>query len=730
MEIIRNLIRTFGIGFAISVSCITTYADIDSLPIKEINGKSCHYYLVQPKETVYSITHKLGISKEELLRNNPGAAEGLKAGEILVFPAEENSAVFVPQKDVSSRSGAKPSPALQNNPINESFESAAATHTVQKGETLFGIARKYHLTTNDLIAWNPEATSGLKSGMVLRLTPDENVDRKQDDIEKSNLSTNETYTIKEGETLYKIAKDHNTTVNDILSLNPYLDRNRYSSGQIILLPSPKRSAELPLSNESSDLTMDVLRSGDGAIIRYVVKDGETLYSISRAHGVTVQQLEACNPGITVLKKGMTLIIPDINADNKGSELPIQPVLDNPVDDSSENHFHHNQESFPSVTSTTTQGDGDISISQFDNNAVRIAVTLPFMSASSSRPKSSQLFTEFYKGLLLAVDSLRNNGRPIYLYAFDTQDNLDTLRKILARPELKDMNAIIAPEDEKQMHELAFFGRTYGIPVLNAFVVKDNSYRYNPSVMQCNIPHNEMYTKAIAEMISQLNGAKPVILNSKDGSDDKTEYIKHLRETLDSLRISYDIISYGNRLTSSDLSKLKRDGRYLFIPTSGKLAEFNKIAPSLIEFKDRNSNSDGVRLFGYPEWITFRGESLTNLHRLNSSVFSRFYSVPDDSRTTSFDSFYNRWFGEPTAVFLPNQGMLGFDLGMYLLKSLISSNPQFNNSLSKIEILDNSTVYNGVQNGFHFTRLPHAGSVNNIMYYITFSPTGSVLRKML
>ncbi len=42
---------------------------------------------------------------------------------------------------------------------------------------------------------------------------------------------------------------------------------------------------------------------------YIVKKKETFYSIANAHGITVEQLEAANPGITVLKEGQVLSIP-------------------------------------------------------------------------------------------------------------------------------------------------------------------------------------------------------------------------------------------------------------------------------------------------------------------------------------------------------------------------------------------------------------------------------------
>lgn len=61
-------------------------AQVDNLPRKNVNGASYFYYEVQPKETVYSISRKLGISSAEIQRLNPSVADGLKAGQVLYFP--------------------------------------------------------------------------------------------------------------------------------------------------------------------------------------------------------------------------------------------------------------------------------------------------------------------------------------------------------------------------------------------------------------------------------------------------------------------------------------------------------------------------------------------------------------------------------------------------------------------------------------------------------------------
>lgn len=89
--------------------------------------------IVESGETLWSITRKYNLSEEELLKSNPKLEEGLQAGMKIKIPV-----------DKVNRS--------QITPVNE---DAFHKHTVQRGETLFGIASRYHLTIPEIRRFNP-----------------------------------------------------------------------------------------------------------------------------------------------------------------------------------------------------------------------------------------------------------------------------------------------------------------------------------------------------------------------------------------------------------------------------------------------------------------------------------------------------------------------------------------------------------------------------------------------
>ena len=102
------------------------------------------------------------------------------------------------------------------------------------------------------------------------------------------------YTIKTGDTLYKIAQEHHTTIAAISAANPGLHPDALQIGQIICVP---RSSVGPAA----------CREGN----YYTVKNGDTLYRITRAFNISVDELVQANPGVDPdrLRVGQTLCIP-------------------------------------------------------------------------------------------------------------------------------------------------------------------------------------------------------------------------------------------------------------------------------------------------------------------------------------------------------------------------------------------------------------------------------------
>ena len=185
----------------------------------------------------------------------------------------------------------------------ESSAGQGTLHTVRQGDTLWGIGRKYGVTIAQLIAWNGiSARTVLRQGQKLKLGV-ENL--QPSNTTKPALSANasapipateDSYTVRSGDSLWLIARRYNTTVAKLTSWNA-LDKNtNLQPGQVIRLQSPAApdyfyavNLSPPEVGGQSDTVMH-----QPASVNYIVKKGDSLWNISKRFGITVAQLREWN----------------------------------------------------------------------------------------------------------------------------------------------------------------------------------------------------------------------------------------------------------------------------------------------------------------------------------------------------------------------------------------------------------------------------------------------------
>ncbi len=544
---------------------------------------------------------------------------------------------------------------------------------VKSKETIYGITKELGITKADIIKYNPSVADGLRAGMTLYFPVDE----------MPNLG------------------EATTGISSV---------------------SQPEDTDKPVRSRKNDKV-------------HLVEKGETVYGISKHYGITQSELIEANPQIkTGLKRGTILHIPtpDNEAtvdDNTDTELPAEtarPVEEAPTTEDQPEYVQEEEAAAePADTASTDSDDSLLALlnpsadstatADVEKEATEVAVILPFMLGQTSPDKQAQLYTEFYKGLLVAADSLRDSKRHIVIRAYDSANNTDSVKSILARPEMTGADIIITPDNDEQLNLIAEYATLHDAKVLNIFAVKGTQYLTNPNILQANIPHSSMYEQAINEFMNRNGEYIPVFLSALGGKTDKAEFCQMLRKRLDEEGQKYIDISYNNYLKASDLEKLDTSSSYVFIPESATSSEFSHIISALKNYREALDDYSLVRMFGYPEWITFRGDALDNLHLMNATVYSRFFNDNDSYRSKQFTELYVNRYGTPLMSAVPVQGMLGFDTGFYLIKAI---NRNYDN------VGEPNYFYDGVQSGFHFTSPENvAGKVNDALYFINYRPSG-------
>lgn len=202
-------------------------------------GKSQEIYTVKKGDSLWKIANKYNTTVEKLKSANNLKTNTLSVGQKLVIPSisvsPEVSDTYIVQKGDSLWSIAnkfnmtvselKNLNNLTNNllsigqvlKIKDSSNNGKTTYTVQKGDSLWIIANKYGITTEELKSYNNLKSNLLSIGQVLK-------------IPQGKTSTENIYTVKKGDSLWTIANRYNTTVEKIKVLNN-LTSNLLSIGQ-------------------------------------------------------------------------------------------------------------------------------------------------------------------------------------------------------------------------------------------------------------------------------------------------------------------------------------------------------------------------------------------------------------------------------------------------------------------------------------------------------------------
>lgn len=151
-------------------------------------------YIVKKGDSLYSIANKYNTTIDELKRINNLTSNILSIGQVLKLPSDKVSDIEKEENTIS--------------------------YTVQKGDSLYSIARKYSTTIDKIKDLNNLTTNLLSIGQVLLIPTD------------TNLET--TYIVQKGDSLYSIAKKYDTTIDRLKQLNN-LKSNLLSIGQILIV---------------------------------------------------------------------------------------------------------------------------------------------------------------------------------------------------------------------------------------------------------------------------------------------------------------------------------------------------------------------------------------------------------------------------------------------------------------------------------------------------------------
>ena len=227
-------------------------------------------YTVKAGDSLWGISQTYGTTVNNLKQINNLSSNVIYVGQVLKLKQQSNST------------------------SNQTPQSTTDTYTVQSGDTLWGIANTHDTTVNNLKQINDLTSDTIYVGQVLKLKQQSNSTSnqtpqsttQQESSQPSQSNSSDFYTVKAGDSLWKIAMGNDLTVSHLKQMNN-LTTNTIYVGQQLRIKEGQTNSQASQSNSQTN------QSSQNAGT-YTVKAGDTLWGIANDHDTTVNALKQNN----------------------------------------------------------------------------------------------------------------------------------------------------------------------------------------------------------------------------------------------------------------------------------------------------------------------------------------------------------------------------------------------------------------------------------------------------
>lgn len=685
-------------------------------------SRTFFYHTVEKGHTAYFVSRKYDVPVEVVYENNPGTENGLIVGAILRIPVERKEPLEVADSQVLN-------PPVTAEPQKD---SSYAYYTIKPGDTLYSLARQYKVTVETIVESNPALRSGvLLPGSEIRIPKIDLVaaEMPKPDNEVGFIKSGQFlyHSIVPGQTFYSISRLYQISVDDLRAANPGVSQDDLKVGYVLRVP-----------REEVEENVTEIEQDDSRLFKtHRVRRRETLYGISREYHVDMEVIKKVNPSVNFkdLDNGTRLKIPT-DAWFSNQTIRALAITKDSVD------FTVSDDRPYEMTTDCSRN----SVLGY-REPIRVALMLPFGaedqtsgsfsgdSLSMSRDARmssarSRLFTEFYSGVLLALDTLKQRGINIDLSVYDIAPDTVSLKRVLRDPSLKQAHLIIGPSLAHELPLVSAFSREHQIPLVYPLSNTNPELEYNPYLFHINTPDFMVFDEIADEIVRQSTGGQLLIIMPTEREEQADDFIRLIKQKagatgMGSQRVQYVEYTPGN----NDLVELQAlmasdKPNYVVVP-SVRTSEVSRIVPILYGVREKSKAN--ITFFGLSDVLRFQTVDPEQIHALNGTFFRSFGLDYGDRHTNSFIQKYRRWFNtEPHAIspYFQNSdasstysryGIWGYDVTNYFLSAIVEYGENFDLCLDAFN-------HQQVQFNFNFERVSNwGGFYNSGLFMFRFRP---------
>lgn len=464
-------------------------------------------------------------------------------------------------------------------------------------------------------------------------------------------SSDKTHKVEAKETLFGISKKYGVKAEDIIALNPGVE-NGVKIGQELKIPEsesgfeyvPQKTEEKATFKSNSGTEMQVVFAD--TVIMHTVLPHETMYSISKRFMVPVSDIQQIN-GLktTKIKNGDIVKIPVKKEKIQEVQIrEIQQINSNKVDST---------------------------LLYKKKSEYSIALMLPFnlsKSEGNGVKALSNAATEFYMGFKLAIDSLEKLGLKSKVYVYDSKNDSISIVSILKKPEFREMDMVFGPILPDKMNIVADWCKQNKVKHICPVAANASILKNNPFVFTA-VPSEMTQMEGLAKYILSLQTKDQVILLKSKNAKDKLLY-ESFRQAFLSLP-SKGIRPKLIEIQLDEVSTFVKKGlnTTFIVPSTDKT-----VAISFINKLNANMKSitGEITVFGTKEWVNF--DEIDNEYK-NKYHFT--YASPNDlnysyENTKSLEKIYREEFNAD----MSKVAVQGFDVMLYFgQKYLLEKDPK-------------------------------------------------------
>ncbi|MFD0965036.1 LysM peptidoglycan-binding domain-containing protein [Pseudofulvibacter geojedonensis] len=626
-------------------------------------------------------------------------------------------------------------------------------HTVKEGETVAAIVQQYEVSPYELYELNPDAKEGIVAGAVLVFLRNKNYPYDPTLVDMKR------YKVGKKETLKEIAFNNSVTEADIKKYNPELYSEKIKKGKTIKIPVFDASL---LVGDSSKVVVKPKE------IKHIVKTKETKYGIAHQYEITIAELEELNPHIVDgLKVGQLLTIKSVKEENIEATTvsiksnlyafyEVQPKegffrLSKKLGVSKDSLIALNPQleegiklgmilKYPKANISTLKRPSYNLIDSIINKETRnITLLLPFRmnniihTDSTSNMKkllvrknnAMNKSLDFYSGVLMALDSVKQVGISTRLnvidteYSGDVKANIKRIEQVLNR-EFVENEVVIGPLVSANVITAAKVLNSKNIPLIAPFGLREDFASEN--LYQTETSEASQRKAMITYLKHYAKGKKVIIV-----ADDKRRVVKNKKETAvtdDKMKaVKDELISQfpeaklviprkGGLLIPKDFVNVIEEGKENVVIVEGVDKNVISTVTSVIEtFTKKNKIS--MFTTSSQKWFELKGVK----NRLKAKLNYHYPSATKPAELDSDNAFVVKY--EDTYGKLPNKyAMRGFDVALdVLLRQGVA------NTLEDGVLQIGETKYLDAK--FNYKRNVKGGYINDSVYILRYTPEFSL-----